>query len=291
MDNPRWSSINQNRLTQSKLLKCIADANTKTQGSQTPPIDETRQQQSSSFLIPMAVVQEQSISPAASMNLASFNEANTPTIELGRVPSGSGGAGAQTGGSLTSSMNQANQPNQSGSYRAQMLQTNLVWPEMAAAFNPQTGDKSLEQTNSNSFAPPAARKSRANPAGPQQWSQAGVAQGFMSAFLSAEKEKLNSAAAMIMQQQHQQQQSSRAPNQMVANSATPTNQQNQITTNQRPNEPFKPSGGLMPVVMAPFSHMPDNMIGQAYNAAVRQALPVESGEFTNTINQYITPNR
>lgn len=42
------------------------------------------------------------------------------------------------------------------------------------------------------------------------------------------------------------------------------------------NNPKGP-GGLMPVMMVPYSHMPDNMIGQAYNAAVGRALPIESG--------------
>lgn len=86
--------------------------------------------------------------------------------------------------------------------------------------------------------------------------------GFMSSFLQAEKERMTSAAMRLQ----------------PADQPAPSN--THLTTTHvnihQNNHNHKP-GGLMPVMMMPFSHMPDNMIGQAYNAAVGQALPLESG--------------
>lgn len=285
----------------------LADAlNTKTQGSQASASDEQQlkrqqqqQQQASTFLIPMAVVQEQPISPSASINMAAFNENIEPSanVDIGRLtdqqgPNSNGqnpmlanGPSANNQNTNQLGFDQSQQQNQN-LYRAQMLQSNSVWPEMAAAFG--QGPEKLAQQNGLAL----PRKSRANPDKGQQWGPMGnpLGQGFMSAFLSAEKEKLNSAAAMIMnhqqqpnqqnQNQHQQQQ----PQSNQIPTPSSTNQQTQTINQQQNEQPFdqlnqrKPSGGLMPVVMAPFSHMPDNMIGQAYNAAVRQALPMDTGK-------------
>lgn len=62
-----------------------------------------------------------------------------------------------------------------------------------------------------------------------------------------------------------------------SNNSPTNNQQNHQAANHQKQGP----GGLMPVMMMPFSMMPDNAIGQAYNAAVGQALPIESGTSTN----------
>lgn len=71
--------------------------------------------------------------------------------------------------------------------------------------------------------------------------------GFMSSFLMSEKGKL-----------------------YQNNGATGNQQQSSSDYKQGAN-----GNQLMAI---PIAHMPDNMIGQAYNAAVGQALPIDSGE-------------
>lgn len=145
----------------------------------------------------------------------------------------------------------------------------------------------------------------------------GINHGFMSSFLMGEKEKM-AMAAMRVHQQQQRPPVAQAGLLTTATSVAPTSaaQQQQhptnhldhasnnatvdlVTTNNNntaahsnnlnSNAPAtivgKPGalsgpGGLMPLMMLPYSHMPDNMIGQAYNAAVGHALPAESGRFS-----------
>lgn len=108
-----------------------------------------------------------------------------------------------------------------------------------------------------------------------------INQGFMSSFLLAEKEKLSAAAARQLPTAS----FPPPPPQPVAtfnngnnnNSNSPQSQPKQQVQQVAPQSGPNGAGGLMPSLMMAFSMMPDNMIGQAYNAAVGQALPLESG--------------
>lgn len=63
-------------------------------------------------------------------------------------------------------------------------------------------------------------------------------------------------------------------------------QNNQSVANGGSGSSRQTPGGLMPNMMMPLSHMPDTMIGQAYNAAVGQALPSDTG--TSIVAVYST---
>lgn len=148
----------------------------------------------------------------------------------------------------------------------------------------------------------------------------GINHGFMSSFLQGEKEKMTAAAMQISKQfagslpppatrpavldtadSVTAQQSSPASTGGSSSNTTltaPSNanqlsQQHQQFTNaqkqqvahygqQQQQQGRQGPGGLMPMMMMPLSMMPDNMIGQAYNAATQQALSVESGTFKST---------
>lgn len=147
----------------------------------------------------------------------------------------------------------------------------------------------------------------------------GINHGFMSNFLLAEKEKMAAAAMRQMQQvtAHANQvpataaatqsgSAALALNSPAQGATLPANANSDQTLSGSLAEPLRPAvapsnnpptnnqqnhqaanhqkqgpGGLMPVMMMPFSMMPDNAIGQAYNAAVGQALPIESGTSTH----------
>lgn len=107
--------------------------------------------------------------------------------------------------------------------------------------------------------------------------------GFMSSFLSAEKEKMTAAALRLHQAASQ-------VTSAVANYSSPplTSSTSLAPPLAPPNHPKAAGyhhhhhhgpGGLMPVMMMPLSRMPDSAIGQAYGAAVGNALPIESGKF------------
>ena len=124
------------------------------------------------------------------------------------------------------------------------------------------------------------------------YSPSGLPHGFMSSFLLGEKEKMQAAAmrqlvaaattanADSVQRAPQQ----AATGQLTANNNNNNQQQQHPNSNPaNPNElahklvgPFG-GAGLMPNMMFPYGRMPDNAIGQAYGAAVGQALPLESG--------------
>lgn len=154
----------------------------------------------------------------------------------------------------------------------------------------------------------------------------GINHGFMSSFLQGEKEKMTSAAMQTSSKQFQNsnnldtaasasaaaapQSSAQAATSGILSSSTsqtapsnadnssqqPTTNAQQVVQNQHQhqhqnhhhNQPQHLRGGLMPMMMMPLSMMPDNMIGQAYNAATQQALSVESG--TLKIKQVVLAN-
>lgn len=138
----------------------------------------------------------------------------------------------------------------------------------------------LEQANQvGARSPSGGRRSRQQQSPMQLYQQLmqsspsvnhGINHGFMSSFLQAEKEKM--APARLNRP---------APEGAIegAASTTTTTPSNLQQTNQQ--QPNKQQGTnaqpMRPMMMMPISMMPDNMIGQAYNAAVGQALPLESG--------------
>ena len=118
-----------------------------------------------------------------------------------------------------------------------------------------------------------------------------IAQGFMSSFLSGEKDKMTAAAARLQSHLALQQLVAPSASQLLRSTLTAPSLANQSPTNfqqqQQQPPPSVPTlvnaqhpkgpGGLMPPIMMPYSRMPDNAIGQAYGAAVGSALPAESG--------------
>lgn len=101
--------------------------------------------------------------------------------------------------------------------------------------------------------------------------------GFMSSFLQAEKEKMTAAAAMRLSQQPTAPTSATSTASLSSQTGANSQHKHQQAAAQTGEQQAATQGGLMPIMMMPLSHMPDNMIGQAYNAAVGQALPIESG--------------
>lgn len=120
------------------------------------------------------------------------------------------------------------------------------------AAGEQFGAGASSQQAAHAQAPGRSQRSRALEPHPKPAPQA----GFMSTFLSAEKERMAQARL-----------------QLASSTLAPADQQHPGAS----GAPSPPRAGLGPPVLAPFSLAPDNMIGQAYNAAVGQALPLESG--------------
>lgn len=221
-----------------------------------------------SFLIPMALVQtpvDSSSSPnsnsAADEQQQQFSAADAPRQLLGL-------AGSQLHASQA-------QP--------------LSGPAAADWAQPATtgGRRSPMQLHQQRLEAAASASASSSPV------SSSLNQGFMSSFLQAEKEKMTAAALRLQQQQQQVAAAavSSRPGQLLAASSTtstssspqqqPPQQQPQPQPQQQP-PPQRPGGpgGLMPVMMVPFSRMPDNAIGQAYGAAVGTALPAESGRWS-----------
>lgn len=130
--------------------------------------------------------------------------------------------------------------------------------------------------------------------------------GFMSSFLQAEKDKMHAAALariqpLVAAASHLP---ASSPSPVIASSSSSSssllpiesnanvahvqpnnnnqfNQQpliNDATATNNNGNRLLAAGGLMPAAaLVPFSRMPDNAIGQAYNAAVGRALAAESG--------------
>lgn len=136
-----------------------------------------------------------------------------------------------------------------------------------------------------------------------------LSHGFMSSFLQAEKERMRELASHLSPVESSTNTLHVPPSSnhlmagpTITTSAAAQSQSQwphpsnshatshiQLHQNQPPNHltfnaPVAPqdnplaAGGLMPAAaLAPFSRMPDNAIGQAYNAAVGRALAAESG--------------
>lgn len=118
--------------------------------------------------------------------------------------------------------------------------------------------------------------------------------GFMSGFLQAEKERMRALASQLSPVESSTNALHAPPSQSSSPQSTlaTASQQNRIfnpigsaaaamdssINNNHNNHNALAAGGLMPAAaLAPFSRMPDNAIGQAYNAAVGRALAAESG--------------
>lgn len=264
------------------------------------PIQQQQQQQqqlprqhsaaSSSFLIPMAVIQ-------------SANE------------QGDSSNGKQLADQMASSVGAPNFESLKQQHQRQSSQLQQQQQQQLPSFNNQNLDNNafLEPPRGLFSMPPppqAPRRSRQQQSPMQNYQNLmssasvnhGINHGFMSSFLQGEKEKMTSAAMQTLSKQFQhsngldtaasqsgaqtaatQQQNSgsssqtsplsqTAPSNVNQSSQQPTTNAQQVVQNQQHQR-----GGLMPMMMMPLSMMPDNMIGQAYNAATQQALSVESG--------------